>query len=116
MTGVVVATVRGVTEQTDEIGASVDAAMDNAAEQTRAVDQAALDEARAATEEAAPTITGGFLTQLVSGVGTLVGLASGLILGALIMYYLLKDGTRLRRSVVAQVDPAAPGRGRRLHR
>jgi len=38
-------------------------------------------------------------------VGTLVGLASGLILGALIMYYLLKDGTRLRRAVVALVDP-----------
>ena len=35
----------------------------------------------------------------------LVGFASGLILGALIMYYLLKDGTRLRRSLVAQVDP-----------
>ena len=32
-------------------------------------------------------------------------MASGLILGALIMYYLLKDGTRLRRSLLAQVDP-----------
>ena len=31
-------------------------------------------------------------------------MASGLILGALIMFYLLKDGTRLRRSVVAQID------------
>ena len=28
-----------------------------------------------------------------------------MILGALIMFYLLKDGTRLRRAVVAQVDP-----------
>ena len=36
----------------------------------------------------------GFLTELVAGFDTLVGLASGLILGALIMYYLLKDGTR----------------------
>ena len=50
-------------------------------------------------------IADGFLTHLVSGVHALVGLASGLILGALIMYYLLKDGTRLRRSVVAQIDP-----------
>jgi putative heme transporter len=48
----------------------------------------------------------GFVTHLVSGLNSLVGLASGLILGALIMYYLLKDGTRLRRSVVAQIDPA----------
>ena len=107
MAVVVVATVRGVAEQTDQIGASVDAALDNAAEQTDAVgvDQAALDQARAAAEEAAPTVTGGVLTKVVSGIGTLVGLASGLILGALIMYYLLKDGTHLRRSVVAQVDP-----------
>ena len=104
---VVVATIRGVVDQTDQIGASVDAALDTAADQTDAVgvDQAALDQARAAAEEATPMVTGGILTKVVSGIGTLVGVASGLILGALIMYYLLKDGTRLRRLVVAQVDP-----------
>jgi putative heme transporter len=48
----------------------------------------------------APTVQGGFLTTVVSGVGSLIGIASGVILGALIMYYLLKDGTRLRRSFV----------------
>jgi predicted PurR-regulated permease PerM len=107
MAVVVVATVRGVVEQTDQISASVDAALDQAADQTDAlgVDQAALDQARAATEEATPMVTGGILTKVVSGFSTLVGVASGLILGALIMYYLLKDGTRLRRSLVAQVDP-----------
>ena len=104
MTGVVVATVRGVTEQADQIGASVDAALGNAVDALD-VDRASLDAARAATESAAPTIAGGFLTHLVSGVSTLVGLASGVILAALIGYYLLKDGTRLRRSVVAQIDP-----------
>jgi putative heme transporter len=103
MTVVVVATVRGVTAQKDQIGASVDAALDQAG--GLGVDQASLDQARAAAEEAQPAVTGGVLTKVVSGIGTLVGLASGLILGALIMYYLLKDGTRLRRSVVAQVDP-----------
>ena len=104
---VVVATVRGAVEQTDEIGASVDAALEEAAGQTGGlgIDQAALDEARAAAEEAEPTVTGGVLTQLVEGFNKLVGVASGLILGALIMFYLLKDGTRLRRSVVAQVNP-----------
>ncbi len=104
MAGVVVATVQGVLEQTDQISASVDAAKDNAAE-SLAVDRAALDEAQAAAEEAAPMISDGFVTRLASGVDKLVGLASGLILGALIMYYLLKDGTRLRRSVVAGIDP-----------
>jgi putative heme transporter len=107
MAVVVIATVRGVTEQTDQIGASVDAALDKVAEQTGGlgIDKASLDQARAATEDAEPMVTGGVLSKVVSGFGTLVGLASGLILGALIMYYLLKDGTRLRRAVVAQVDP-----------
>jgi putative heme transporter len=107
MVGVVVATVRGVTEQTDDIGDSADAALERLAEQTDAlgIDQADLDAARAAIEDAAPMITTGVLSGLVSGIDALVAVTSGLILGALIMYYLLKDGTRLRRSVVAQVDP-----------
>ena len=49
MTGVVVATVRGVTEQADQIGASVDAALGNAVD-SLSVDQASLHAARAATE------------------------------------------------------------------
>jgi predicted PurR-regulated permease PerM len=102
---VVFATVRGVTDQVAQIGASVDAALDSAGE-TLQVDPASLEAARAAAEELAPAITTGFLTHLVEGVGTLVGVASGLILGALIMYYLLKDGTRLRRAVVAQARPS----------
>ena len=51
-------------------------------------------------------ITTGVLAGLVSGIGVIVAIAGGLILGALIMYYLLKDGTRLRRSLVAEVDTA----------
>jgi len=107
MVGVVVATVRGVTEQTDDIGDSADAALERLADQTGAlgIDQSELDAARAAIEDAAPMITTGVLSGLVSGIGAVVAVASGVILGALIMYYLLKDGTRLRRSVVAQVDP-----------
>ena len=106
MAGVVVGTVRGVTEQSDEISDSTDAALERAAEQTDAlgIDQGQLDAARAAIEDAAPMITTGVLSGLVSGIGAVVEIAGGVILGALIMYYLLKDGTRLRRSVVAQVD------------
>ena len=105
MTVVLVATVRGVIQQRDEINASVDAALSNASDEL-AVDQASLDDARAAAEETGPAIAEGFVTKVVSGVDALVGLASGLILGALIMYYLLKDGTSLRRSVVAQIAPS----------
>jgi putative heme transporter len=105
--GVVVATIRGVTEQADQISDMTNKALNNAAAQLDAlgIDQAALDHARAAVEDAAPTIANGVLTHLISGIGAIIGLASGLILGALIMYYLLRDGARLRRSVVAIFEP-----------
>ena len=108
MIGVVVATVRGVVDQTDQIGDSATAALEEAAAQTDAlgIDQEALAEARKAVEDAAPMITTGVLAGLVSGIGAIVAIAGGIILGALIMYYLLKDGTRLRRSLVAQVHPS----------
>jgi len=106
MVGVIVGTVRGVTEQVDEIGISADAALERAAEHTDGLglDGAELDTARTAVTDAAPMIASGVVAGLVSGLGTLIAIASGLILGALIMYYLLKDGSHLRRSVVAQVD------------
>jgi putative heme transporter len=108
MAVVMVATVKGVLDQSDEIGASVNAAIDKASDEL-SVDQGSLDDARAATEEAGPTIAEGVVTKLVEGVNSLLGLVSGLILGALIMYYLLKDGTALRRKVVVKVDPSIRG-------
>jgi len=101
---VTVATVQGVLEQVDQIGASVNAAVDEAAA-ALALDPTSLEPVRAAAAELAPAVEGGFLTLLVSGVSTVVGLAGGLILGTLIMYYLLKDGASLRRSVVTWIDP-----------
>ena len=106
MTVVMVATVKGVLDQTDEIGASVDAAIDKASDQLD-IEEGSLDDARAATQEAGPTIAEGVLTKFVEGINSLLGLVSGLILGALIMYYLLKDGTALRRNVVSKIDPSA---------
>ena len=104
MAVVMVATVKGVLDQSDEIGASVNAAIDNASDEL-SIDQSSLDDARAATKEAGPTIAEGVVTKFVEGINSLLGLVSGLILGALIMYYLLKDGTALRRNVVAKIDP-----------
>ncbi len=111
MAGVVVATVRGVTDQADQIGEVTDEALANAAEQldVTGVDPAALEDARAATEGAAPMIADGFVTKLVEGVGSIIGLVSGIILGALIMYYLLKDGNKFRRAVVGAFSPALRG-------
>ena len=102
---VMVATVRGVVQQTDGIGDSVDAAIDKAVDEL-AVDEEALADAKAAAEETSPAVAEGFVTKVVSGVDALIGLASALILGAMIMYYLLKDGTSLRRSVVKQIAPS----------
>ena len=116
MTGVVVATVQGVTEQTDQIGASVDAAMDQRGRPLECRPGVAGDGSGGNRGER-PRRSPAASSELVEGVGTLVGVASGLILGALIMYYLLKDGTRLRRSRSShRFDPTATGRDRRLHR
>jgi len=111
MTGVVVATVRGVTEQTDQISEVADDALANAAEQldVAGVDPAALDDARTAVEGSAPMISDGFVTRLIDGVGSIIGLASGIILGSLIMYYLVKDGNQFRRAVVGMFGPALRG-------
>ena len=102
------ATVQGVVQQTSEIAESVDAAIETAVADLDA-DQESLDTAREAIEAAAPTVGDGFLTELAEGVDKLVGLASGLILGALIMYYLVKDGSQLRRAVVTKFDPTVQG-------
>jgi predicted PurR-regulated permease PerM len=111
MTSVVVATVRGVTDQADQISEVTDEALANAGEQldVAGVDQAALEDARTATEGAAPMIAEGFVTKLVSGVSSIIGLASGIILGSLIMYYLLKDGNHFRRALVGAFGPALRG-------
>jgi putative heme transporter len=108
MTVVMVATVRGVVDQTDEIGASVGAAINKAADELD-IDKGSLEDAESATKEAGPMVGEGVVTALVSGVNSLLGLVSGLILGALIMYYLLKDGTKLRSNVVAKIDPSIRG-------
>ena len=111
MAGVLVATVRGVTDQAGQISEVTDEALANAAEQVdvAGVDPAALDDARAAVEGSGPMIAEGFLTKVVEGVGSIIGLVSGIILGALIMYYLLKDGNKFRRAVVGAFHPTLRG-------
>jgi predicted PurR-regulated permease PerM len=106
MAFVLVATVRGVTDQAGQLSDVANSAVSELDTQagTTGVDPAAIDSARAAIEDAKPMITTGLLSGLVSGIGAVVAVAGGLILGALIMYYLLKDGTSLRKSLVHQAD------------
>jgi putative heme transporter len=102
--GVVVATVRGVADQRDQISEVTDAAIDKATDELE-VDEDALEEARQATGDAAPMISTGAVARVVSVFDSVVAIASGVILGALIMYYLLKDGNKFRRAVVARFGP-----------
>ena len=99
---VVFATINGVVDQADQISAAADSAVNELADQ--GINKADLEDARKAVEDAKPMITTGFLSGLVSGIGAVVAIVGGLILGALIMYYLLKDGTNFRRSLVEKVD------------
>ena len=105
-TVVVVATAKGVVDQLDQIGSSVDAAAAEA-QTALGVDQATIDAIQASASSMAPALGGGFLTTLVSGIGTLVGIASGVILGSLIMYYMVKDGTAMSRTLVDGIGPTA---------
>lgn len=106
VTAVVVGTVQGIVGQLDQIGASVDAAATEA-DTSFGLDPATYEAVRTAVTSMSPSIEGGFLTTLVSGVGSLVGFASGVILGVLVMYYLLKDGTSMRRTLVSAIPAEA---------
>jgi putative heme transporter len=105
--GVVVATARGIGDQRAEISAVTDAAISEAGDEfdTLGIDEAALEDARVATENAAPMISSGAVARVVDVFDSVVAIASGVILGSLIMYYLLKDGSSLRRSVVSNFGP-----------
>ena len=109
MAGVVVATVRGVTEQADQIS---DVGRQGAATRppirldALGIDQAVAGRRRGRRSRARPDDH----DRLPHRAGLRrrhrwSAMASGIILGALIMYYLLKDGTRLRRAVVATGRP-----------
>jgi predicted PurR-regulated permease PerM len=102
---VIVSTVQGVLEQTDEIGSATDSALATAAEEL-GLDPETLEEGQAAAEEGAPVIAEGLLARLVSGIDAAIALAGALVLGALIMYYLLKDGSLFRRNIVERSNPS----------
>ncbi|KAB7743258.1 AI-2E family transporter [Nostocoides sp. F2B08] len=105
---VAVATVQGIVAQRGAIGSSVDDAAAEAGD-SLSVDPATWSAVQESVETMAPTLQFGFVSTLVSGLGALVVIASASILGALIMYYLLKDGTRLRRSFVNRVGRGVRG-------
>jgi putative heme transporter len=108
MAVVVIATIQGVVDQTDEIGGAADSAIATAAEEL-GVDPAALEEAQAAAQDSSAVVAEGLLTKVASGIDATIALAGAVVLGALIMFYLLKDGSLFRRTMVERANPAIRG-------
>ena len=93
-----------VAQQMDTWSGHVGAAIGELAPTSDAVglDREALERVREAAGGIAGIIAGGLVTAVVSGVDTVVGFVAGAILGILILYYLLKDGARLRQRAVGR--------------
>lgn len=107
--GAVLMAVTAVVEQAGEWSGHVDRAVAESAPGTEAVgiDEEDLDTARSAVAGLSAFIAQGFVTEILSGVGTLVGFLAGAVLAVLILYYLLKDGPAVRQRVVTVFPPRA---------
>jgi len=100
--GVTLLAVRAVVGEAGELSDEIDHALDELSSTTDSVqlDAAALTDLRDAIASIAGMIGRGLLTGLVSGVGAVIGFVGGSILGALILYYVLKDGPEIRAAMV----------------
>jgi predicted PurR-regulated permease PerM len=107
MIGVVAVTIRGVVDQGSQISANTDTAITNVSDlaDVLSIEEASLESVKKAVQDAAPEIVTGVLAGIVSVIGTVIAVTSGSVLGLLIMYYLIKDGMNIRKSVVSQADP-----------
>jgi predicted PurR-regulated permease PerM len=108
---VVVLAVRGVLDQTAQIGGQVEDALT-----ASGLSQETADDLRDAIEGLSPVISEGVAKLVVGGISRLAGFAAGAVLGVLIMYYLIKDGRSIRRSLVGSLAPGPPPRSRRTDR
>jgi len=71
------------------------------------ISEEAVDEVDATAHDAAPVARDGIATVVATAIDSAAGFIAGLILGAMVLYYLLKDGPMLtRRWVDAKADRA----------
>jgi predicted PurR-regulated permease PerM len=103
--GVAAAVIAGMNSQSSEISSAIDDAVHTLADKT-GVDLAAIQDARKAIEDAMPPVGRGEVADLVAGVTGILAVASAIILGALVFYYLVKDGAALRQGFVGILAPA----------
>jgi predicted PurR-regulated permease PerM len=93
--GVVGLTIHGVVTQSDELMEEIEAAL---AELD--IDDDVIAQVRQAIEDADPAVTSGVVAVVLDGLSAAGAVLVGALLGVLIMYYLIKDGARLRRAMV----------------
>lgn len=98
--GVVGLTIHGVVTQSDELMEEIEAAL---AELD--IDDDVIAQVRQGIEDADPAVTSGVVAVVLDGLSTAGAVLVGALLGVLIMYYLIKDGARLRRAMVERAPP-----------
>jgi len=98
--------VLGVVDQTDEIAGRLTEAQAEVQDTIDQSDFAELAESiRNSVGDAGPAARDGIATEIGTFLDSAAGLASGLVLGVVLLYYLLKDGAGLVSSYVARQRP-----------
>lgn len=102
--GVMMLTVVGVIDQSERIGDEIEQAL-----RELDIDEDDIADLRDRLGGAGSGLSSGAAQSVASGLSVVGEVVVGLVLGVLIFYYLLKDGSSLRRTLVARV-PAARAR------
>ena len=84
-------------DQSDELTANLDKAIDDIRGwlANTPINQELVDQIRATTSDVGPSLTGGLADRAISLLDSAFGFITGLILGTIVFYYLLKDGPTL---------------------
>jgi predicted PurR-regulated permease PerM len=94
-------TVMGIVSQSDRLTDELEAALVELD-----VSDEDIADLRQQLEELDPSVRSGLARVATTGARAVAGFAVGALLGVLIMYYLIKDGPSLRRSLVGRAPPA----------
>ncbi|MFA9563894.1 MAG: AI-2E family transporter [Acidimicrobiales bacterium] len=92
--GVIAVVTIGLTSQADELGDQFDVAVDELKERLDRLDPDGefLDQFRNNSESAGPKVWTGLTSRAGAILDSAVGIVTGIVLGALVLYYMLKDG------------------------
>ncbi|MGI9614889.1 MAG: AI-2E family transporter [Acidimicrobiales bacterium] len=102
--GSIVLVALGLADQGDELTARIDVAVEDLQSwvDDLNLDESLVQQARESFNSGAGTVTAGLATEVVGVISSAVGLVTGTILGLMVLYYLLKDGSRLVDNFVSR--------------